>query len=790
MTPLRRRKLLARLEAPSGVTRSGTNRERSKEHLGAWATLVFIFIVLTICVSPNLFQRMPTAPVGSPWDHPDMVTPYRLVIPDEEGAERQKNRLQADHVKVFSFDTNLELATVAKTKALVATLAKTNQTSSPAQVSAAVRKATGFSFQPSTYQALVAQASAPRTSSDLTTIFHHLLEVRGVSADKSLLNSAIRSDRAFVRTTGDHKRVTSPSLRMVLGYPGEAFDYAENSYLATFQISPELKSAYADVVRQLLKPNISYDREQTEARLQLVMSGVNPKLVFEPGSVVARRGEAVTANTLQTLDLLGAHERKNDLLRTFGSAIVMMMAVAFTGLYARRFNRDLLFTSRSVLLVALPVVLAISLGRVTLNFGILGAFALPAGMVGILTVMLFDERFAIVLTTMTCVLFSVSTGLAFPHTIIGLAGGYTAIASLRNLQERREVLFTGFYIAGANCLIAVAIGLIINPAQPDFSKGLLESLANGLLCYVLAVGSLPIFEGIFQVTTDVRLLELTGANNKLLHLMEEKAPGSMHHSMNVATLAEAAAEAVGAHYLLVRAGAYFHDVGKTIKPTYFTENQSTPEQKQVHSKLSPAMSTLIIKNHVKEGVELARGYHLPEKVIDFIPEHHGTTLIKYFYVQALKKAESEGSDEVISEDEYRYPGPRPRSIETAILMLADSVEAIATSRFAGKSPDEIEIRRAVHEAVREKHEDRQLDNSPLTFRDLEIIKEAFVRVLQNRFHQRIKYPTMPGKNPVTGARNPTTTTTPKKGDDSAGVSATATPRPAEEVRQKTKKSDS
>ncbi len=754
MSPLRRKKLLARLHESSSVTRY-RSRKQGNKGLSAWATLTFVFIVLVICVSPNLFQKIPTAPFGSNWSHPDIVTPYRLIIPDAEAAKLQRTRLQASQTKVFFLDRKLEPAILAKTNALIAMLGNMRQAGNPAGIYAAARKDIGADLQVSTLKTLAANAASHRTTSDLTTIFQHLLEVRGVSADKSLLNSAIRSGRALV-VTSDNQQVTSPSLRMVLGYPGEAFDYTENSYLATFQVSPELKAAYADLVRQLLKPNITYDREKTEQQLQSAIAAVNPKRIYEPGSVVARRGEAVTADTIETLSLLNAREKKNDLLRTAGSAIIVFLAIAFTGLYARRFNRDMLFTSRSVLLVALPVVLAVSLGRVTLNYGILGAFALPAGMVGILTVMLFDERFALVLTTMSCVLFSVATGLTFPHTLIGLVGGYTAIASLRNLQERREVLFTGFYIALANCMVAVAIGLILNPIRPDLTAGFLQSLVNGLMCYILAVGALPAFENLFQVTTDVRLLELTGANHKLLQIMEEKAPGSLHHSMNVSSLAEAAAEAVGAHYLLVRAGAYFHDVGKTVKPTYFTENQSTPEQKLIHSKLSPAMSTLIIKNHVKEGVELARAYHLPAKVIEFIPEHHGTTLIKYFYVQALKKAEQEGTDEIISEEEYRYPGPKPRSIETAILMLADSVEAIATSRFAGKSPDEVEIRRAVHEAVREKHEDRQLDNSPLTFRDLEIIKEAFVRVLQNRFHQRIKYPTMPGRNPAATGKPPAT----------------------------------
>lgn len=749
MSNFRQRKLARRLEpTASNLPSSRVEHDnKRREAAGAWLSILFVFIVLTICIAPNIFHSIPVPRPGTTWTYNEVITPYAISVPDTIQADMQKRRLQASHQKVFVVTPAADQSIQQRIDRLVAYLAEADETSSTAVIDHQLRSEHGINLKPETITALTDAAPLSRTAQDLQTIFHHLLSVRGISADKSLLLAALRSERAHIISPQSSSH-TSQTLRMVLAYPDEAFNYTENTYLQAFRVAPEVKAAYADIVRQLLKPNINFDPQKTDELLEAALAAIQPRKVYEAGTTVIRPGQVVTKDDVAVLTLLVQREKQNDFLRLIGGAIVVLMAITFTGLYARRFNHHMQFNPRTVLMVALPVVLAVSLGRVIINLGggmLLGAFAMPAGMVGILTMMLFDERFAIVLTTMACGLFAVATGLSFPYMLIGVVGGYTAIASLRNLSERREVLYTGLYIALANCLIALAIGLVMNPARPELGAGMLAAVVNGFVCYMLAVAALPVFENIFQVTTDVRLLELTGGNHKLLQIMEEKAPGSLHHSMNVASLAEAAAEAVNAHYLLVRAGAYFHDIGKMLKPTYFTENQTTPEQKLIHTRLSPAMSTLIIKNHVKEGIELARQYRLPERVIEFIPEHHGTTLIKYFYVQALKKAEQDGSDEIISEDEYRYPGPKPRSVETAILMLADSVEAIATSRFAGRQPDEMEIRRAVHEAVNEKYEDRQLSNSPLTFRDLEVIKDAFVRVLQNRFHQRIKYPSMPPK---------------------------------------------
>lgn len=222
--------------------------------------------------------------------------------------------------------------------------------------------------------------------------------------------------------------------------------------------------------------------------------------------------------------------------------------------------------------------------------------------------------------------------------------------------------------------------------------------------------------------------------------MEEVAPGTLQHTLNVAKLAESAATAIGVNYLLVRAGCYFHDIGKMAKPEYFTENQLTAEDKKRHNDLKPQMSTLIIKNHVKEGLELARRHNLPPVVAAFIAEHHGTTLIEYFYRKAKKQYEEGILKEPVRDEDYRYPGPRPQTIESALVMLADTVEATATAKLGGKAVRDEDIELVVRNAIAQKFSDGQFDECNLTLRDLNTIRESFIKTLRSRFHARIDYP--------------------------------------------------
>jgi hypothetical protein len=218
----------------------------------------------------------------------------------------------------------------------------------------------------------------------------------------------------------------------------------------------------------------------------------------------------------------------------------------------------------------------------------------------------------------------------------------------------------------------------------------------------------------------------------------------------VVKLSEAAAKAIGANFLLARAGAHYHDVGKIAKPKYFMENQITLEEKSLHGKLSPYMSATVIKNHVKAGIDLARQHGLPQRVVDFIPQHQGTTLIAWPYREALKRFENSESTDPVREEDFRYPGPKPQSIETAIVMLADSVEATVTGRFSSLSVNEDELRVAVQKTITDRFNDGQFDECNLTLRDLHQIRESFVKTLLSRFHHRLDYPTMPAHSGAAG----------------------------------------
>lgn len=268
--------------------------------------------------------------------------------------------------------------------------------------------------------------------------------------------------------------------------------------------------------------------------------------------------------------------------------------------------------------------------------------------------------------------------------------------------------------------------------------GVLWLGVNGLVSVGLALLLLPILEDLLGITTIFKLREIS-TYHPLLRQLEEKAPGTYYHSLNVSALAESAAAAIGANALLVKVAAYYHDIGKMEKPNYFTENQFTEEDRRKHSKISPHMSCLIIRNHVKIGLEMARENRLPEAILPFIAEHHGTTLLSFFYDQAR----AEDPHGTVSPSDFRYPGPKPQTIESAIVMLADTIEAASRSM---KLVSEAEIRVFVKRMINEKMIDGQFDECNLTFRQMKLLSDSFTRTLRTMMHRRIAYPSNPDVN--------------------------------------------
>ncbi|MCX7661847.1 MAG: HDIG domain-containing protein, partial [Candidatus Omnitrophica bacterium] len=294
-------------------------------------------------------------------------------------------------------------------------------------------------------------------------------------------------------------------------------------------------------------------------------------------------------------------------------------------------------------------------------------------------------------------------------------------------RKRMEVIRAGFFVG------IIQAGLYLLFIEKNF---LLISgwLLNGLLSAIVVLGILPIFEFLFRTITNITLLELADFNHPLLQKLVLEAPGTYHHSLIVGNLSENAAKAINANSLLARIGAYYHDIGKLSKPEYFSENQVSLNESK-HENLHPNVSKLVIMNHVKEGLSMAKKYHLHPRIIDFILQHHGTSLVYYFYRRALENLTND--NESLSEETFRYPGPKPQTKETAIVLLADSVEAAVRTL---REPSASQIRDMVHKIINNKFIDGQLDECDLTLRDLEKIASVFIHILTGIYHKRIVYP--------------------------------------------------
>jgi len=316
--------------------------------------------------------------------------------------------------------------------------------------------------------------------------------------------------------------------------------------------------------------------------------------------------------------------------------------------------------------------------------------------------------------------------------MVSFIGATIGAFVVKKARRRTHLLKAGLYLGMSNFICISSLGILNGLELMVYLKEGLWGIGAGIFAAGITMVSLPVLERTLNLTTDVGLLELADLNHPLLKEMSAKAPGTYHHSLVVGNLAEAACDAIGANSLLARVGAYYHDIGKIAKAEYFSENQ--PKTTTSHKDLTPHMSTLIITNHVKDGVDLARKHKLPQPIIDMVEQHHGTGLIYYFYQRALER---EPDEKMIKEDGFRYPGPKPQTKEAAIILLADSVEA-ASRALAEPTPAHLD--ELVRRIINNKFIDRQLDECDLTLKEIDIISKSLVRILVGIYHARVEYP--------------------------------------------------
>ena len=418
-------------------------------------------------------------------------------------------------------------------------------------------------------------------------------------------------------------------------------------------------------------------------------------------------------------------------LYLFGTALILAILIIAGGVYLSLLDRINFLRSKNLFLLAIMVFMIAVLFE-TCIMTPLNMYLIPMAGISILLVLLVSFAASFTTTLIISLIFGLIIQGRLDLFLIMFLGGTLGAIVAMNARRRNRLMNAGLLVGIFNFLAISCLGLFRgNPTTALFREAG-WGFGSGIISSFLAMGLLSVFENFFNITTNITLLELSDLNNPILKDLILRGPGTYHHSLVVGNLAEAACDSICANSLLARVGAYYHDIGKLDKPEYFSENEL--EAKSPHEELKPSMSSLIIVNHVKDGVDLARKHKLPSSIVDFIEQHHGTSLIYYFYQRALEKVED---DSQLKEEDFRYPGPKPQTKEAAVVLLADAVEA--SSRTLSE-PTPAKIKTLTQKIINNKFIDGQLDECDLSLKDLNKIADSFTKILTGIFHSRVEYP--------------------------------------------------
>ncbi|MFW6390105.1 MAG: HD family phosphohydrolase, partial [Halanaerobiales bacterium] len=442
---------------------------------------------------------------------------------------------------------------------------------------------------------------------------------------------------------------------------------------------------------------------------------------------------------IKTLEALGLQKSRVDYLSVIGALIILITIIIILAIYFYKYKPDIWNHQKKIALIQVLIIIVLLLAKiidVTINFTQLNYlyYLVPVAAASILTTVLISTNVAVIVTVFLSLLTALVFNMNYNVTLTAFIGGLVGVFSVSKMSQRNDLVLAGLNVSAV--LITVIIGLRLTEPWNgwlDLLWFISMGILNGFIVSILANGLLPLMENLFNMTSSVKLLELSNPSHPLLKRLLVEAPGSYHHSVIVGNLAETAADNIGADSLTARVGSYYHDIGKMKRTYFFVENIYGNDNP--HDKLSANLSALIIKSHVKDGVEMAKKHNLPEVIIDIIKQHHGTNLISYFYKEALEDSVHDS----IEESDFRYDGPKPQSKEAAIIMLADIVEAAVRSKNFNKN-NHNRIEGLVRELIKDKLFEGQLDESDLSLKDLDTIAESFVKVLSGIYHQRIDYP--------------------------------------------------
>ncbi len=733
--------------------------------------LVALIAILTaIILSPNLRLLRVRYQVGEVADR-NIKSPVDLLLEDRPATE--KKRAQAEELvpAVFDYDAGLKERVVQKIQQMMQTGRKNlaararikDQSLAGAQLKKETEEAFGQNLTEDEFRALTARRFSPQLEQKLSGLLTGVLGGEIVADRETILKEWDRG--IMIRTINwpapqnseaEESARSSPPPEIVLSgnQIAQVMDLAEARAAVAAKAKTSLSrltGPEAEVLKgmagRLVSPSLVFDQAETDARRAAAREEVKPALFqIKAGEMIIREGEVVREDHLLKLKAIRAEQSYANFVQValgiFGLSLVLLIFLfRFGKRNVKKFNvafPDLIFLSAILILTLLAVRLSLGLVNAGQWPGYLPrsafGFGLPVAAAAILVRMLLNSEtaliFAIILSPLAGLLFE--DNLFF--TVYFLIGGLLGADEVRHCEQRLKVVQAGFWVGLANVGMIVVYRLLRGDilGAGIFSE-VLFGFAGGLSGAILVTGILPLIEYIFGYTTDIKLLELSNLEHPLLKDLVVHAPGTYHHSVVIGSMVEEAAKAIGANPLLARVAAYYHDVGKISKAAYFIENQKGGDNP--HNRLTPRLSALILISHVKEGISLGRAHRIPYPILEIIAQHHGTSLIKYFYDKALGLANPEHPE--VDEKDYRYPGPRPQSREGGLVMLADAVEA--ASRTV-PDPTPARLQGLVQKIINGIFSDGQLDNCMLTLRDLNEIAKSFNRVLVGIYHQRIDYP--------------------------------------------------
>ncbi len=735
-----------------------------------WYILAGLSLVVGVLLFPQTFSRTRIYQLGDVAGR-DVKAVQEFLVENRELSEKNRQEAVKLVLSVYDFEQTaiplrerLREAFAAGRALLAVSLAEAEPEKAPQALESTAERPKpdrvairsqffdqlGIEAEEGTFEVLYRNGFPPAVESAVTDLLTGVMR-NGVVSSKAMLLSQggkgimlqdIGTERESVETDPNRFLDLREAQKIVLGH---------RERLAQELGGADLARAATELAFRMVEPNITFNKRETELRKEAARQSAKPfYFKVKKGEMILREGERVGPEHLLKLTEQQKHLSSSRLIGRV-PAMAVLIGLLLAGLYlvgilqnraSTTGNKDLLFLAVTLLTVFLGVLAADLVSEETAR-GITAlapaalAFAIPVASGAMLVAVFLGVTVATGFSLVAALLASFVLDGRPEIFVYFFVSSLVAAHGVHSCRERGIFIRTGLRVSITNLVLALAIQALDGPLYSlETLIAALAAVSGGILVGVITTGILPLVEMAFGYTSDIKLLELANLDQPLLRELMVSAPGTYHHSVVVSNMVEASAQAINANPLLARVAAYYHDIGKTSKPLYFIENQMDRENK--HERLAPSMSSLILISHVKDGVELARKQKLGREIVDIIRQHHGTSLITYFYEKAKEQKEKKGGKSVpIKEEDFRYPGPKPQTKEAGLVMLADVVEAAAKTI---PDPTAARIQGMVQKIINKIFSDGQLDECELTLKDLNAIAKSFNKTLSGILHHRIDYP--------------------------------------------------